>query len=161
MRGRDQHAGHPPALGHRPALGRGARVGGDLVFDLPAVASRVLDHPGAALFLRPKPGVQSLRDPLIQTTLRCSAKGSARANDMVLQAGSVLALPFVTLPLVSVMCMLGKPRGHGTIEFTSPSPRAGPRIDSRLLEDPTDRDRVLAALAPVCFRAVADEGHAR
>jgi choline dehydrogenase len=142
-----------PAILLRSGIGgRSAveRVGGDLVFELPAVASRVLDHPGAALFLRPKAGVQSLRDPLIQTTLRTSAKGSARANDMVLQAGSVLALPFATLPLVSVMCMLGKPRGHGTIEFTSPSVRARPRIDSRLLVDTTDRDRVLAALG-LCF----------
>ncbi|MGH7439025.1 MAG: GMC family oxidoreductase [Polyangiaceae bacterium] len=142
-----------PAILLRSGVGARAaveRVGGDLVFELPAVASRVLDHPGAAVFLRPKAGVQSLRDPLIQTTMRCSAKGSARRNDMVLQAGSVLALPFATLPLVSVMCMLGKPRGHGTIEFTSPSLRAGPRIDSRLLEDPTDRERVVEALG-LCF----------
>jgi choline dehydrogenase len=123
------------------------RVGADLVFDLPAVASRLLDHPGAAVFLRPKPGVQSPTDPLIQTALRCSASGSARKNDVVLQAGSVLALPFATVPLVSVMCMLGKPRGHGTIDFTSPSVRSRPRIDSRLLVEPEDRKRVVDALA--------------
>jgi choline dehydrogenase len=123
------------------------RVGAELVFDLPSVASRLLDHPGAAVFLRPKPGVQSPGDPLIQTALRCSASGSSRRNDVVLQAGSMLALPFATLPLVSVMCMLGKPRGHGAIEFTSPSVRASPRIDSRLLVDPEDRARVVDALA--------------
>jgi choline dehydrogenase len=123
------------------------RLGVDVVFDLPAVASRVLDHPGAAVFLRPKPGVQSKSDPLIQTALRCSASGSSRRNDVVLQAGSMLALPFATLPLVSVMCMLGKPRGHGTIEFASASVRARPRIDSRLLVDPVDRARVVDALS--------------
>jgi choline dehydrogenase len=131
-------------VGRRSAV---ARLGVDLVLDSPAVAARLLDHPGAAVFFRPRPGVQSASDPLIQTALRCSASGSSRRNDVVLQAGSMLALPFVTLPLVSVMCMLGKPRGHGSIEFTSADVRARPRIDSRLLADPTDRARVVDALA--------------
>ena len=123
------------------------RLGVDLVFELPAVGARLLDHPGAAVFLRPRPGVQSAQDPLIQTALRCSAAGSSRRNDVVLQAGSMLALPFATVPLVSVMCMLGKPRGHGRIEFTSANVRARPRIDSRLLVDSEDRARVVAALS--------------
>ncbi len=123
------------------------RLGVDPVFDLPAVGARLLDHPGAAVFLRPKPGVQSPGDPLIQTALRVSATGSPRRNDVVLQAGSMLALPFATVPLVSVMCMLGKPRGHGTIEFASASVRARPRIDSRLLADPADRARLVDALS--------------
>jgi choline dehydrogenase len=122
------------------------RLGVDVVFDSPAVGSRLLDHAGAAVFLRPRPGVQRPDDPLIQTALRCSAEGSTRRNDLVLQAGSVLALPFATVPLVSVMCMLGKPRGHGAIAFTSPDVRARPRIDSRLVVDPVDRARLVAGL---------------
>jgi choline dehydrogenase len=122
------------------------RIGVDLVADVPAVGARVLDHPGAAIFFRPRPGVQSLTDPLIQTVLRCSAQGSNRANDLVLQAGSVLALPFVTVPLVSIMCQLGKPRGFGTMRLPSASVRARPHIESRLLVDPLDRARVVAAL---------------
>jgi choline dehydrogenase len=122
------------------------RLGVDVVADVPAVGARVLDHPGAAIFFRPRQGVQTLRDPLIQTVLRCSAKGSSRPNDLVLQAGSVLALPFVTVPLVSIMCQLGKPRGHGTLRLPSASVRARPHIESRLLVDPVDRTRVLAAL---------------
>lgn len=123
------------------------RLGVDLVFDLPSVGRRVLDHPGAAVFFRPRPGLQSLTDPLIQTALRTSATGSARRNDVVLQAGSILALPFATFPLVSVMCMLGKPRGHGTIEYASTDVRARPRIDSRLLTHPDDHARLVDALA--------------
>jgi choline dehydrogenase len=142
-------ATNTPGILLRSGVGPRAAVeqlGADLVVDLPAVGARVLDHPGAAIFLRPRPGVQSLRDPLIQTALRCSAEDSTRKNDMVLQAGSILAMPFATLPLVSVMCMLGKPRGHGTIRYTSPSVAVRPRIDSRLLVDPVDRARVVAAL---------------
>lgn len=52
----------------------------------------------------------------------------------------------MTLPLVSLMCSLGKPRGHGTIEFTSPSVRARPRIDSRLFLDAADRACAVEAL---------------
>jgi choline dehydrogenase len=122
------------------------RLGVDLVADLPAVGARVLDHPGTAIFLRPKPGVQSLGHPLIQTVLRYTSKASARPNDMLLQAGSVLPLPFGTLPLVSLMCSVAKPYGHGTIEYLSADPRARPRIESRLLVDDVDRARAVEAM---------------
>jgi choline dehydrogenase len=122
------------------------RLGVDLVVDLPAVGARLLDHPGAAIFLRPKPGVQSLRDPLIQTVLRYASQRSERPNDMLLQPGSVLPLPFFSLPLVSLMCSVGKPRGYGTIEYASASPRSSPRIESRLLVDVEDRARALEAM---------------
>jgi choline dehydrogenase len=122
------------------------RIGVDVVVDLPAVGARLLDHPGTAIFLRPKKGVQSLRDPLIQTALRYQSKDSSKPNDMILQAGSALSLPWVTLPLVSIMCCVGKPRGHGMIEYASASPHARPRIESRFLVDPADRACALEAM---------------
>jgi choline dehydrogenase len=122
------------------------RIGVDPVADLPAAGARLLDHPGAAIFLRPRPGVQSIDHPLIQTALRYASKSSARPNDMILQAGSVVPLPFVTLPLVSVMCSVHKPRGFGSITWTSASPRARPRIESRLLVDDADRACAVEAL---------------
>jgi choline dehydrogenase len=130
-------------IGPRKAV---ERLGVEVVVDLPAVGARLLDHPGAAIFLRPKPGVQSLDQPVIQTVLRYASKGSTRPNDVVLQAGSVVRLPFMALPLVSLMCSIGKPRGHGTIEFTSASLRARPRIESRLFVDEMDRARGVEAL---------------
>ena len=126
------------------------RLGVEVVADVPAVGARLLDHPGAAIFLRPKPGIQSLDHPLIQTVLRYASRAGGRdgavRNDMVLQAGSVLPLPWGTLPLVSLMCSLGKPRGYGTIEYTSPNPRVRPRIESRLLVDGVDRACAVEAL---------------
>ena len=122
------------------------RLGVDVVRDLPAVGARLLDHPGAAIFLRPRPGIQSLADPFIQTVLRYTSKRGGLRNDMILQPGSVLPLPFLTLPLVSVMCSVGKPRGHGTIEYVSANPRAQPRIESRLLLDDEDRARAVEAM---------------
>jgi len=124
------------------------RVGADPVMELPAVGARLLDHPGVAIFLRPRRSLhQTMRDPLIQTVLRyTSSKASSCPNDMILQPGSVLPLPFMTLPLVSLMCSVGKPRGFGTIEFTSPDPRVRPQIESRLLVDDQDRHRAVEAM---------------
>jgi choline dehydrogenase len=125
------------------------RLGVDVVMDLPAVGARLLDHPGVAIFLWPRRGLhQSMRDPLIQTVLRYTSKRSALKNDMILQPGSLVPLPFLSrpLPLVSIMCSVGKPRGHGTIEYTSADPRSQPRIESRLLVDDEDRRRAVEAM---------------
>ncbi len=122
------------------------RLGVDAVMDLPAVGARLLDHPGAAIFLRPRGGIQSLKHPLIQTVLRYASKRGGVRNDMILQPGSVVPLPFFSLPLVSVMCSVGKPRGHGTIEYVSANPRTSPRIESRLLLDSEDRARAVEAI---------------
>ena len=65
---------------------------------------------------------------------------------MILQAGSVLPLPFGTVPLVSLMCSVGKSRGQGTLEYLSADPRARPRIESRLLMDDVDRARTVEAI---------------
>jgi choline dehydrogenase len=111
------------------------------------VGARLLDHPGVAIFLRPRRALrQSLRDPLIQTMLRYTSKGSTFTNDMILQPGSVVPLPFMALPLVSIMCHVGKPRGYGSIEFTSADPRSRPRIESRLLVHDEDRRRAVEAM---------------
>jgi choline dehydrogenase len=131
-------------IGPRKAV---ARLGVDVVMDLPAVGARLLDHPGVAIFLRPTRGLrQSLRDPLIQTVLRYTSRRSTGKNDMILQPGSLVPLPYLTLPLVSIMCSIGKPRGHGTIEYTSADPRCPPRLESRLLVDDEDRQRAVEAM---------------
>ena len=133
------------------------RIGVDVVMDLPAVGARLLDHPGVAIFLWPKRSLrQSLRDPLIQTCMRFTSKHSTARNDMVLQPGSCVPLPFMTLPLVSIMCSIGKPRGHGTIEYASADPRSRPRIESRLLVDDEDRRRAVEAM-----RLAADVAQSR
>ena len=54
---------------------------------------------------------------------------------MLLQPGSTVALPRVNLPLMSIMGAIGKPRGHGLLIWDSRDGMAGPRIESRLLEE--------------------------
>lgn len=123
-----------------------ARIGCELVHELPAVGQRLLDHPGYAIFLRPRIGAPTRRtDPLIQTVLRYPS-GSGHPSDMLLQPGSKLALPRADIPLLSVMGSIGKPRGTGTLHFESAAPHAKPQIVSRLLENPHDRELAVDAM---------------
>jgi choline dehydrogenase len=119
-----------------------ARLGCELTLDIPAVGQRLLDHPGSAIFLRPRLFAPTSRhDPLIQTVLRYSS-GHGHSSDMLLQPGSKGVFPRIDLPLVSLMCAVGKPYGRGELHWPSADPRALPLIRSHLLEDP--RDRALA-----------------
>ncbi len=122
------------------------RIGVTLVHDSPRVGARLLDHHGAAIFFLPSLGAIDLDDPLIQSLYRFTSASSDYPNDMQIQAGSVLPLPRITVPLVSIMCQVGKPFGHGEIHFDSADPHAKPRIASHVLELREDRLRAIAAL---------------
>jgi len=123
-----------------------ARLAVDLVCDSPTVGARLLDHPGTAIIFLPKRGVADVRHPLIQTMARCTSIGSDHPFDLQLQPGSFLALFGLEVPVVSLMCNVGKPRGHGTIHFTSADPSAKPHIEARFLVDARDRAVLADAL---------------
>jgi choline dehydrogenase len=129
-------------IGPRAAV---ERLGVDLVVDLPAVASRLLDHPGCAIFLRPREPHRVPGRAFLQTVLRYTSDRGPR-NDMFLQAGSVVPHPYGELPLVTVMASVGKSYGRGSLELTSANPRARPRIESRLFVDEADRTRAVDAM---------------
>lgn len=122
------------------------RLGVDVVRDLPAVGARVLDHPGSAIFLVPRPDIVDLRATALQTVLRYGGTGSGQPNDMQIQPGSVAYFPFATLPLVGIMGHVGKPRGTGTMHLPSADPLARPFVDSRFLEHPDDRAQAVEAM---------------
>ncbi|MEQ8275930.1 MAG: GMC family oxidoreductase N-terminal domain-containing protein [Deltaproteobacteria bacterium] len=112
-----------------------ARLGVELVADVPGVGAQLLDHPGTAIFFRPRPGGLVRGAPLIQTLMRYATE---RTNDMQLQPGSVVPLPRFDLPLMSLMCSVGKPRSRGTIHFPSADPHQKPVVESNLFDDPAD-----------------------
>jgi len=129
------------------------RIGVELVADNPGVGSRLLDHPGSAIFFVPRYQhlVPSYSHPVIQGVIRYrSALRSLPDTDMQLQAGSMLAIQVkrrtVKLPLVSLMAPVGKPRGVGRIRYLSADPHAKPRVESMLLEDPRDRAQAIEAM---------------
>lgn len=125
-----------------------ARLGVELIADVPGVGSRLLDHPGAGLFFLPRlfSGTNRL-DPLIQNVLRFGSNGTSYDNDMFLQAGSNGPLPQFNLPLVSIMVNVGKTSALGSIKFLSADPHAKPEVYSRVMQHPEDRRRALDALA--------------
>jgi choline dehydrogenase len=122
------------------------RLGVGTVRDVPAVGRALLDHPGAAIFFKPKPGVMNTTDPVLQTLLRFSAEKGEFPDDMQVQPGSAVVFPRTTFPLVSLMCSVGKPHGRGTIRFPNARPDAVPRIESDVLGHPVDRARIVDAL---------------
>lgn len=104
-----------------------------------AVACRVLDHCGAAIFFVPRLFAGTRRtDPAIQATCRTSSGLFGFDNDVIMQAGGTVATPWGTPPLVVVMVCVGKTQGRGTIRWDSADPHAVPVVDSRILEHPTD-----------------------
>lgn len=121
------------------------RLGVTLAVDLPSVGARLLDHPGVAIFLRPRAPHPVPGRAFIQTVCRYTSPGEPR-NDMFLQPGSVVPTPFATLPLVSIMGCVGKSYGVGALRFESADPRGQPRIESRLLSEPRDRARAVTAM---------------
>jgi choline dehydrogenase len=122
------------------------RLGVEARVRLPAVGGRLLDHPGAAIALAPRPGVLRLDHPIIQTVLRYRSERSERPNDMQLQATSYLGARYGKIPLVAITCMVGKPRGSGRLRFPSADPHASPRVDSDFFEDASDRRVAAEAL---------------
>jgi choline dehydrogenase len=144
-----------PALLVRSGVGPRAdveRLGIPLVADVPAVGAQLLDHPGVAIFLRPRFGSGFRLDaPLLQTVLRYPATGSEHIADMQLQPGSKVPIPRFRLPLYSLMCAINKPRGVGTLRFVSADPRRKPIVESHFLEDSRDRAQAVEAMA-LAFR---------
>lgn len=123
------------------------RLGVDVESDLKGVGARLLDHPGAAIFFRPTLfSPLRRRHPLIQTVLRCSSGMNKHINDLLLQPGSTVPAPGMDLPMGSLMCAIGKPKGSGYLEFHSTDLRARPKIHSRILSHPDDRKAAVDAL---------------
>lgn len=123
------------------------RIGVNLVHESPGVAARLLDHPGLAIFFRPlESGMASVEHPIVQTVCRYTSEGSDCPDDMQLQPGSFVPLPYLPLPGVTIAIAMGKPRGHGTLRYLSARADALPRIETRFLEDEQDRARAREAL---------------
>jgi choline dehydrogenase len=125
--------------------------GVDLVAVNESVGTRILDHAGIAMFLRPRlfKGI-SPRHDLIQTTCRYGSGTTEMPNDLIMQPGATVPTPWITLPFVSIMVMVGKPRGVGSITWESADPHASPTIESALLDHPFDRKVAVDAMEH-CF----------
>ena len=114
------------------------RLGVEVVRDVPAVGSRLLDHPGSALFFRPTAAAAWNRDhPLIQAVALIEPDGE-NTNTLQLQAGSCMPTKWGSPRAVSMMVSLCKPKSVGRLRFESANPNALPTIHSNLYDHPDD-----------------------
>lgn len=124
-----------------------ARIGVELVRDVPGVGARLLDHPGVAIFFLPhERGMSRVDHPLIQTTCRYASTGGMGPNDMQLQPGSFVPLPRLPLPGVTMAAVVGKSVSCGRLRFTTARPDDAPIIAANLLGDERDRAAMREAL---------------
>jgi choline dehydrogenase len=121
------------------------RLGITPIVDLPAVGARLWDHPGAALFFRPKRGFDTSQ-PIIQTVHRYTSAGGHVPNDMQVQPGSFAPLPWFILPFFVISICVGKPRTPGRIRFRSVDPDDKVDLDCEFFADPVDRARATDGL---------------
>lgn len=122
------------------------RLGCEPVLDAPAVGRRLLDHPGTGIFVLARRGVAVDRAaPIVQTVHRYSSGLCNNPADMFVQPASfTMLLP--RWPLFALVTMVGKPRGFGSLRFTSANPQASPVIESHFFEDAQDRKLAARAL---------------
>ncbi len=124
-----------------------ARLGVELVSDVPGVGSRLLDHPGVAVFFLPlESSLASVAHPLIQTVCRYASTGGMGPNDIQLQPGSFIPVPHFPLAAVTIAAVVGKSRAQGRLRFVSVRPTDAPIIQTNLLGDETDRAAAREAL---------------
>jgi choline dehydrogenase len=124
-----------------------ARLGVELVRDVPGVGARLLDHPGVAIFFLPRrAGMARVDHPLIQTVCRYGSTGGLGPNDMQVQPGSFVPLPRLPVPGVTMAAVVGKSRAEGSLRFTSARADAPPVIRTNLLGHDGDRQAMREAL---------------
>lgn len=124
-----------------------ARLGVELVADVPGVGARLFDHPGVAVFFRPlAEGFSRIDHPLVQTVCRYTSEGSTVPNDIQLQPGSFVPLPRMPLAGVTIAACVGKPRAAGRLVHRSARLDDRPVIATALLSDEADRTVARAAL---------------
>jgi len=127
--------------------GEVARLGVELVADVPGVGAQLIDHPGIAIFFRPHlEGMSRVDHPLVQTVCRYPSSGGMGPNDMQIQPGSFIPLPRFPVAGVTLAAVVGKSRSVGTLRFTSARPSDAPVIRTALLSDESDRLAIREAL---------------
>lgn len=122
------------------------RLGVEPIVHAPAVARRLLDHPGTGIFvLARQRGIVDRTAPIIQTVLRYPSGACDHRADMLLQPVS-FGMFTQGLPLFGLVTQVGKPRGHGSLRFASADAHAKPQITSHFFEDAQDRALAVDAL---------------
>jgi len=139
---------HTPAVLVRSGIGPREvleRLGIGVVSALEGVGRNLMDHPAIGPTLYPREGVADFDQPVIQTTMRYTATGSADWNDMQLEPLSFMHLPGGRLLMGLAACVF-RSYSMGWLEFDSAEIDAQPRIISNYLSDERDYEKLLDGL---------------
>ena len=121
------------------------RLGISIVREAP-VGARLYDHPATLIGLVPKPDTADYDQPIIQTTLRYTAKGSDDENDMQLEPISFIQRRETDGLLIGLAPVVEKTRGYGRLVFESADPYVQPKIQSDFLNDEWDEERMMEGI---------------
>jgi choline dehydrogenase len=114
----------------------------DVAIDLPGVGGNLQDHPLLRLVFLSRGPAQRPGEPLLQTLLTCAADRGI--YDLHIFPVGVFGAG--DLAVVSMAVSVVHPLSKGRITLTSTRWDSHPRIDTALLADPDDVDRLLSAI---------------
>ena len=118
----------------------------ETVAEAPGVGRNLSDHPALAVVCTVKDGVAiDFDEPIIQTILRYTAKGSEKRNDLQIEQISYagrLGGP----AMFSIAAVLEYQYGRGELRLSSADPDALPIIDNRFCEDERDSSRLVGCM---------------
>lgn len=138
-----------PAVLLRSGIGPKAEVerhGIELVAEAPGVGQNLSDHPALSVVCTLKEGIEvDFDDPIIQTILRYTARGSEKRNDLQIEQISFAGRPEGPA-MFSIASVLEYQYGRGELRLASADPYAAPVIDARFCEDERDADRLVGCL---------------
>ncbi|MEX2488756.1 MAG: GMC family oxidoreductase N-terminal domain-containing protein [Pseudomonadales bacterium] len=119
----------------------------DVIRDVPGVGRNLSDHPALSVVCTVKdPSIVDFDQPLIQTILRYTAKGSDKRNDLQIEQISFAGKPDGP-PMFAIAAVLEYQFGRGQLTLRSADPADNPVIENRFCEDDRDVERLVS-----CFK---------
>lgn len=135
-----------PALLMRSGIGPRAQLealGIDVVRDVAGVGANLSDHPALSVVCLVKDGaIVDHEQPLMQTILRYTARGSEKRNDLQIEQLSFVGRKDGP-PLFAIAAVLEYQYGRGEVRLRSADPHDAPIIDNRFCEDERDTSRLV------------------
>ena len=111
--------------------------------DAPGVGQNLSDHPAISVVCELRDGVRvDFDQPLIQTILRYTARGSGKRNDLQIEQLSFAGKPG-TRARFAIAAVLEYQYGRGELRLNSADPRDPPIVEARFCEDDRDTERLV------------------
>ncbi len=126
------------------------------VADVAGVGANLCDHPALSVLMVAKDAsICEPAQPLIQTILRYTARGSDQRNDLQIEQ-LTFAAPAGGQPTLAIAAVLEQCESRGRLHLSSAEPTARPRIEPALCSDERDIRRLVG-----CFKDTLAFAHTK